>query len=186
MMGALRRFVQALADWAARLFETRLADIVGRDRALLERAIAGRAYELVDVHDYQCRVVTEAFTVILTWDYRGEWTSAHIGVHESRNHPLDPHLEYSAEAWLEAQGLPAPPRRPGPKSSIRLRDELELVHRVVTQILSDGRKVREALFYLDAHCKGYTDRVVVPEEAPPRPVTRWTDERLRGRGQGTT
>lgn len=181
LTAVLRRLAQALGDWGPA--ETRIADLVGQDRALLERAIAGAPYELVDVTDYQCRVVTEAFTVTFTWDYRGEWMTANICLHASRNHPLDPHLEFPAEFWLGAQGLPARPRRPGPKSSIRIRDELELVRQVVTQIFADERKVREALFYLDGRMAGYNDRVLVPEEAPPPLVTRWTEERLRRRAR---
>jgi hypothetical protein len=185
LIAAIKRFFQDRIPHDMEPFP-RVAELVRQDRALLQRAIAGAPYELLDVHDFQCRVVTDTFTVTLTWDYRDRWIDAQVELRDVRDHPLDPHPEYSARAWLEAQGLPKLPRRSGHKSSILVRDELESVHQVVTQILSDERKAREALFYLHGNMLGYNDRVLVPEEAPPQLVTNWTEERLRGRAKGAT
>ena len=177
-----RLFVMGLIEALRRHFQTRVSDLVREDRALLERAIGGVPYELLDEQEHQCRVVTDDFTVTFTWDRRDRSIESAIRLHESTGHPLDPHLEYSAREWLEAQGLSTLPRRSGPKSAILLRDELESLRQVVAKILPDARKAREALFYLDGYMRGYNDRVLVPEEAPPRVVTEWIEERLGLRG----
>jgi hypothetical protein len=187
LMAALKRFHQILADgWLGphltRDLVVRVAELVRQDPVMLERAVAGASYQLIDIHDYQCRVVTSAFTVTFTWEWRDQQLVSGVRVHESHNHPLDllyPHLDYPPREWLRAQGLPTLPHRSGPISSTLVRDELESVGAVVAQILSDDRKVREALFYLRGDMAGYNDRVLVPEEAPPKFVADWTEERLR-------
>lgn len=180
-MGLIADLKRIFGRWEvhARDVDTRVADLVRQDQALLERAIAGAPYELLDLHDYQCRVVTRDFTVTFTWEWRDRQIVAGVGVHESRGHPLDPHLDFGPREWLRAQGLPTLPHRSGPMSSSLVLDELESVRQVVAHILCDDRKIREALFYLEGHIAGYNDRVLVPEEAPPLLVTKWTEERLR-------
>jgi hypothetical protein len=189
MIAAMKRLFQDLvANWTGPFLsrdpEIRVAELVRQDLALLERAIAGVPYELFDEQDYQCRVVTRDFTLTLTWEWRDQQIDSGVRVHEMRDHPLDllyPHLDFRAREWLRAQGLPTLPHRSGPISSTLIRDELESVRRVVTQILPDNRKVREALFYLRGRSAGYNDKALGPEEAPPPLVTNWTEERLRQR-----
>lgn len=171
-----------LIGFIKRFFQTRLADLVRQDQDLLNRAIGGVPYQLVDDHADYCRVVTENFTVEFSWMWREQWIDAQITVHEPVDHRLDLDRQLSARDWLEAQGLPTLPPRPGPKSQHLLRDELECVRQVVSQVLSDERKVREALLYWAGRNEGYTDRVLVSEEAPPKLITDWTEERLRLRG----
>lgn len=175
--------VKRYFDGGGSIASGRMAALVLQERALLEQAIGGVPYELVDEDDDLCRVITDRFTVIFSWDWRDRWIDASVRLSEAPSPPLDHHPEHSARAWLEAQGLPALSRRSGPKSPALLRDELESLRHLVTLILSDERKTKEALSYLDGRSRGYTDRVVVPEEAPPQLVTDWVEQRSRLRAR---
>ena len=156
----------------------RMAELLRQEQPLLERAIQGEAYEVIDEAEGLCRVVTDRYTVTFGWMWRERWIDAEIEPHDV-SHPLDPYAKYSARSWLEAHGFPTLPRRSGSMSSLLLRDELESVGEVVARILSDERTLRQALFYLAGQMAGYNDRVVVPEQQPPEPIRLWAQIQFR-------
>ena len=130
---------------------------------MIEDAVGGVAYQLPDDDEDYCRIITEAFTVTVIWMYREQWIDSDIDVHDPMDHPLDPHRQYSASQWLEAQGLSTLPRRSGPKSQQLLREELERIRQAVALVRCNERKMREALFHQEGQNRGYTDRALVPE-----------------------
>jgi hypothetical protein len=153
--------------------------LVRQERSLVEGAIGGVPYDLCDDGEELCRVVTSEFTVSFVWMWRERWINADIEVHDVADHPLDPHAKYSARQWLEARALPTLPRKSGEMSSVLLRDEIFEVGEVVAHVLSNEKSLREALFYRDGLNHGYTDRVPVPEEAPPANIQRWAETRFQ-------
>jgi hypothetical protein len=155
-----------------------MIDLVREDRSLLEQAIGGVPYELQDDSKDMCRVATEKFTVSFVWMRRERWIDGEIEVHDVADHPLDPHRKYSARQWLEARGLPTLARKSGKMGSLLLRDELVEVGEALASILSHERVLRQTLFYLSGQTSGYTDRVLVPEQAPPANIQRWAETRF--------
>lgn len=166
----------------------RVADLVRQEKALLEEVLAGAAYELHDEDVGLCRVVTERFTLAFGWYWRERWITAAIRLHHPPKLPfeLDFDFEYEARNWLEATGLPAAEPPAGPRSVAQVRDALEIVRRVVVEILSDDRTLRETLFYMEGVLEGYNDRARVPEDLPPDPVIVWTEQRLCESGRRVT
>ena len=92
-------------------------------------------------------------------------------------------VPYGARELLRAIGMPAPLPQAGPRSVALVRDEIALARQVITQLVPDERKLKEAFFYLAGHQQGYNDRVVSFETLPPDPVLVWTEEKLRQRGR---
>lgn len=164
--------------------DTSMAELVRRDLASLEQAIGGAPYELRDEHPSTCRIVTDRFMVTIGWLWREQWIDAEIRLLDLPDLPFESDLKHSARDWLEALALPTLPRRAGAKSSLLLRDELELVRRVVGQIFDDPRAMRAAIFYLSGRIEGYNDRVAVPEDQPPQAMLDWAEERRRLRKRG--
>lgn len=161
------------------MIDPHMIDLVRQEHLLLETAIGGAAYELQDDGKDVCRVVTDKFTVSFVWMGRERWIDADIKIYDVADHPLDPHAEYSARQWLEARALPTLPRRSGGMSSLLLRDELAEVGEVVAHIFSSKSALWEALFYRSGLNSGYTDRVLVPEQAPPASIQRWAETRFQ-------
>ena len=162
-----------------RAIDPRMADLVRQERSLLENAISGAAYEIRDESRDACSVVTANFTISFVWMWRERWINAEVEVHDVGDYPFHPIASCSARDWLEARGLPTLPRRSGKMSTDLLRDELASVAEVVSNILSDERALREAVFYRSGLIQGYNDRVVVPEDAPPANIQRWAEARFR-------
>lgn len=156
-----------------------MVDLVRQERSLLEAAIGEGAYELRDESKEACSVETEKFTVSFVWMWRERWIDAEIEVHDVAGYPFKPYARCSAREWLEARGFPTLTRRSGKMSLDLLRDELVSVAEVVTNIFSDQRALREALFYRSGLIQGYNDRVVVPEDAPPANIQTWAEARFR-------
>ena len=152
-MGLIGRAATFPHGYGTALFaETRMIALVRQERALLEQALGNLPYELVDVDTTQCLVVTDTFTVAISWWWREQWIASEIRIHEPYDHPLADRLilEHATRAFLNAQGLPAPPPATGPKTAAMLRDELALLHQAVGQILCDQSALGEAFFYLTA------------------------------------
>jgi hypothetical protein len=161
----------------------RVAALVREEKALLEQVLAGAAYELHDEDVDRCKVVTDRYTIVFGWWWRERWIT---------NRPLDVPLEFDfgseleTRTWLEAAGVSTVPPRSDFRTASLVRDELEVLDEAIAHVLSDDKRVREAIFYIDGSQQGYTDRVVVVEELPPDPVIVWTEEKLRRRRSPVT
>jgi hypothetical protein len=179
---AIRRFFRADSGTAEP--GSRIAELVREERALLEQALAGANYELHDEDVDRCRIVTDRLTITFGWWWRERWITAAIRLNRPQEVPLefDFGIEYETRAWLEAAGMPTIPPRSGVRSASLVRDEMEFLGQAVA-LLSDDRKAREAIFYMDGNGQGYTDRVLVRDELPPDPVIVWVEETLRRRGR---
>lgn len=162
-----------------RAIDPRMADLVRQERSVLENAIGGVAYDLGDERKDSCSVATKKFNVSFVWMWRERWINAEVEMHDVGDYPFQPNTRCSAREWLEARGLPTLPRRSGKMSVDLLRDELASVAEVVTNVLSDQRALREAIFYRSGLIRGYNDRVVVPEDAPPANIQKWAEARFR-------
>ncbi|MFM9976587.1 MAG: hypothetical protein ACKVOP_00875 [Sphingomonadaceae bacterium] len=147
--------------------------LVRSEKHRLEAAIGNVPYVLVDLDKTSCEVITDRFTVTFAWWLREQWVNADIKLQEVGDPPICLHSTYSARTWLEARGLPTLPRRSGTMSVDLLQDELESVANVVSDVFSDAQATTEALIYKAGCNSGYTDRVVVPEQAPPACVQEW-------------
>lgn len=186
LIESVRRLFRAGSGTAER--GPSVAALVREEQALLEQVLAGADYELHDEGFDRCKVVTNRYTIVFGWWWRERWITASVRL----NRPLDVPLEFNFDieletrTWLEAAGVSSVPPRSDFRTASLVRDELELLDQAIAHVLSDDERVREAIFYIDGHQQGYTDRVVVPEQLPPDPVIVWTEEKLRRRGSPVT
>lgn len=146
-----------------------LADLIAAEAAVVGQALGGRSYELVADDPESCRLVADDLTVRFDWARREQWIVSSIEPHAVSSHPLDLSIyaESDTDMWLRAQGHEWPVRRSGPMSGAQLSEELSLVEQVIGETFTSSAAVREALLFIAGYSLGYTDRVIVPEEAPP-------------------
>jgi hypothetical protein len=158
-------------------FNLRMADLIRNETALLENAIGHADYQLLDDDEDSCKVVTKAFTITFVWMAREKMFSSWIKVHAPPHHADD--AETHTGAWFEAAGLAAPKSGAGVRSSYMLCKEVEVVGQAIKHVIVQEAVLGEALYFLAGRNRGYWDRVVVPEEAPPEALIAWMETEFR-------
>jgi len=146
-----------------------LADLIAEQAPAVRRALGGRSYEMLSDGPENCRLVADELTVRFDWAWRERWIVSSIQPHHVSSHPLDLSIyaETATDMWLRAEGREWPTRRSGPMSAAQLAEELALIEQVLAATFSSPAAVREALLFIAGYSLGYTDRVIVPEQAPP-------------------
>jgi hypothetical protein len=128
--------------------ETRLADVVRRQFALLDDLFAGGAYEIVDSAPLACDLRAEWVEVALAYDSRDAWVIAQLKPLTVPDNISDSYPDHS---WLGFCGIDVGVRRKSALDDQQVIDELNLIRPIVelfknSQICQRRILVRARLF----------------------------------------
>jgi hypothetical protein len=158
-----------------------LAELVALQEEAVRKALADRSYEVASEGSECCRIIADDLTVTFDWWWRERWIVSSIEPRMVPDHPLDlsAHRQIDTDMWLRGRGGEWPERHRGDMGVKLLLDELKLVERVIGETFSDQSRIRDGLIFAAGYGQGYTDRVIVPAQAPPASFVNRLIERFR-------
>lgn len=133
--------------------ESRLADVVRRQLALLHELFAGSAYELVDTDPLACELRADWVEVVLTYDCRDAWVSARLKPLTVPDNITDSYPDHS---WLGFCGIDVGVRRKSALDDQQVIDALKLI-RPVVELFKDSQSARDAFWFVRGYSHAYTD-----------------------------